>query len=363
VAAAVTALALACGGDASGPGGAVLTLEIEGRPERGLVVSLTARERTGTLAAGATWQAEPASAVAFLEGDRARLLQAGPVTLRATVGSATGTLAVTVAVPPLIVLEASGPGGRTLHEMRLDGTELRALPVGPGESIHPAVAAGILVYVNYRHGNGELFRLPLNAGGTAQRLTTTATDEIQPALSPDGSRLAFVGAAGGLPRVFVAGPDATSPVRAAPAHGGGAAIEGNPSWAPHGDRLAFMSTAGGRAGIYVVTLASGQVETLRAGVQTFVEPAWSPDGRYLAYVVSSDAGTDLFMTELVTGIHTQLTNRTEADGRPAWLPDGRLLYTSWNSGVPGLRWLDPAAPAEFHEIPLALPRAERAVAR
>ncbi len=59
---------------------------------------------------------------------------------------------------------------------------------------------------------------------------------------------------------------------------------------------------------------------------------------------------DLYSLDVGVGRTSQLTNRTETDAQPAWLPDGRIVYTSWDSGQPRLRWLDPTQPDSVHDI-------------
>ena len=62
------------------------------------------------------------------------------------------------------------------------------------------LAAGKIVFTSYRDGDAEIY-LAANDGSNATRLTSSASLDEQPALSPDGSRIAFVSARSGTPRL------------------------------------------------------------------------------------------------------------------------------------------------------------------
>lgn len=69
---------------------------------------------------------------------------------------------------------------------------------GLGYYRQPAISKDTLVFV----AEGDLWKAPL-AGGKASRLTTHASDEQMPAISPDGKSVAFVGSYEGPSEVYV----------------------------------------------------------------------------------------------------------------------------------------------------------------
>jgi len=125
----------------------------------------------------------------------------------------------------------------------------------------------------------------------ARRLTQTAAAESQPALSPDGTRIAFVrdgriavGPVSGQKRQV--GPPATSP-----------------AWSPDGRRL----LVGAEDGLRYVDAATGATELLGPGT----EPAWARDGR-IAYVRDGQ----IWIGEAAVG----------PGESPAFAPDGRFAF-------------------------------------
>ncbi|MYC53530.1 MAG: amidohydrolase family protein [Gammaproteobacteria bacterium] len=109
-------------------------------------------------------------------------------------------------------------------------------------------------------------------GGEAERLTDDPWIEADPAWSPDGGRLAFASDRDGSLDLYVRDLGAGGDRRVT--EGAAATM---PAWSPDGSRIAFVGSAAGTA-VQVVDLATGAVETLRAGLNGAGRPSWSPDG-------------------------------------------------------------------------------------
>src|SRR5690625_4538791 len=105
---------------------------------------------------------------------------------------------------PFVAFDLLIGGNRDIYRVDLDGSGLERLTTSPAEDREPTVAGESVVFVSYRDGNAELYALSLADPEAAPvRLTTTAASETQPALSPDGSRLAFMSDVSGVPRLWV----------------------------------------------------------------------------------------------------------------------------------------------------------------
>lgn len=192
-----------------------------------------------------------------------------------------------------------------------------------------ALAAGALVVVaislTFRAGAA---RTPAPRAGAVQRITADAGLEVDPALSPDGKLVAYAAGPENAMQLYVRQLGASGrPVAI------GAGVPGplrRPRWSPDGTRLAFM----GARGIYVVPALGGRAELvteprdLAAGEAIASYPAWSPDGAQIAYVVWDT----LVVHTLTTGTESRLG--VVQDGHTiAWSPDGRwIAAASGNSG-------------------------------
>ena len=110
---------------------------------------------------------------------------------------------------------------------------------------------------------------------------------------------------------------------------GGINIE--PALSPDGSAVAFASDRSGSFEIYVVALASGSKEiAITADGQNSVQPAWSPDGRWIAYAHSNGRG--LWVVPSTGGTPRQLV---DIGSNPVWSPDSNWIAFTTQSGLIG----------------------------
>ncbi|MDB4951857.1 MAG: dpp5 [Gemmatimonadetes bacterium] len=343
------AAALAACNGSTGSGTHALAVTATGRVERGGDVALAVTDGGAAVPlAQVTWAVSPAGAAAVDAAGHAHLSQAVPITFVASAGGHTGQVRLDVPLPPTVVFDRLANGSYDVWQVSLDGGELKQLTTSTFDDIMPAAAHGTVAFVSYRTGNAELYTLPVG-GGAETRITTTAANEAAPALSRDGTRIAFTNDASGVDKLWTAAVNGSGAAPAAPAFGFGGSIDASPSWAPSG-RLAFVSTANGSPDIFGFT-PPGTPTLVVGGTFADIQPSYGPDGSKLAFVSNRDGDTELYMLDVATSVVTRLTTRVGTDAEPGWLPDGRLVFTSFTGGVATLHWLDPAAPAVIHDIP------------
>jgi Tol biopolymer transport system component len=303
---------------------------------------------------------DPSGGAEFLPDGRIRLLQSGTLRLTVRRDQASATTALDVQAPPRIVFQFAQAGNTDIYGVALDGGELRRLTDHTAADQEPTSAAGMVVFVSHRNGRPELFSVPAG-GGSAVRLTSVAGGATRPALSADGSRLAYLLPEAGLQRLWLAGRDGRDALAAARGGESGPVIDGSPSFAPAGDRIVFMSTRQGTADLWIST-QGGPPQPLVVHGAADVEPAWSPDGRHVVFVSNRDGGTALYLAEVATGSVKRLTHTAASVGRPAWLPDGRIAFTAFEPSGARVRWLDPARADSIFEVPLPTGAATNPVA-
>ena len=274
----------------------------------------------------------------------------------------TSSEAPSVAAPPAIVFDWLRDGNRDIYRAALDGRDTVRLTSDPGDDQHPTERAGTVVFTSFRDGHAQLYAVAATGGGTARRLTNTAFNETQPALSPDGTKIAYLTDSSGAPKLWLCAADGSGRRPLTAGFGFAGSVEASPSWAPGSDRLVFVSTAGGTAGLYIVAIAGGGPTPLVADANADVEPTWSPDGTLVAFASDRAGVTNIFTVDVVTLQIRQLTTDTATAGQPAWLADGRLVYTSWTGGTPRLRWHDPAVPGSAVNIELGAGDAQHSAA-
>jgi serine/threonine-protein kinase len=219
------------------------------------------------------------------------------------------------------------------------------------------------------------------------RVTNEPGFEMQPALSPDGSEVAYVQGPMDSTRIVVRSSIEVGSGETRP----GEELEGNhwfPSWRPDAASLRFMactyrpcdwkevgklggpvrnisvprksmsygwSRDGTRAAFSVLpdsifASSTGDSEARLLGVHA-VDPwrphsfAWSPDGRWIAYVngnpnwvwSANKAGASIWILDADGGEPVQVTNEEHLNVSPQWLPDSRhLLFVSDRDGARGI---------------------------
>jgi serine/threonine protein kinase/Tol biopolymer transport system component len=154
--------------------------------------------------------------------------------------------------------------------------------------IQPTIAAGRLVFVRGAPGNFDLFHMaspqPGADPGTPQRLEESPTDEMGPALSPDGTLLAYsLGNQGDTEVILRTYPAATG--RWQVSSGGGALAV----WSPRGDALYYRKVSGALMRVDVrrtPTVTVGTPREVRRPSRLITRVGYdvSPDGKRLLMV-------------------------------------------------------------------------------
>ncbi len=173
-------------------------------------------------------------------------------------------------------------------------------------------------------------------GSNIRRLTRNDWDDVSPAWSPDGSRLAFVSFREEGPRLFTVTPDGADMRNVAPSVNASART---PVWSPDGSKVAFVVTEQEQGEIpYLDTYHTHRTPTPGVYDGSIV--------RHIVYVVGGD-GSDLTRLEWTDERSPTPRQRIGINGvslpeedvsLPSWSPDGsRLAFSAAFYGeVPAL---------------------------
>lgn len=218
-----------------------------------------------------------------------------------------------------------------------DGSSRTELPwLLPGDT-DPAVAPDgrRLAFSSERDGNPELYVADA-ATGSVRRLTwNLKAADRRPAWSPDGRRLVWQSGRPGTLDLFVMDADGGRKQRLV----GGAGDDVDPDWSPDGKRVAFSSNRGGHRDLWEVPAGGGKPELLLDVRGEARAPVWSPDGKRLAYSGVVGGIADIWVVTVGSSEPRRLTRGRAADLRPDWAPDGRRLAFSRAAGGRVQTWL------------------------
>jgi serine/threonine protein kinase len=238
-------------------------------------------------------------------------------------------------------VEATAPAGNT--------TEAQPTTVAP-----PPTANSQIVFVSDRDGSQDIFIMDADGANPTNLTSSSAADETEPALSPDGTRIAFEE----NDDIVVINTDGSNRTNLTSGQG----ENESPTWSPSSDRIAFVSddlltvmNADGSertpisdepgsyddldwsptgeqlvfeldAEIFVINLDGSGLTNLSNTDARDVEPAWSPDGSQIAFASDREANSfDVFVMNAGGRSVSRVTEHPATDRAPTWSPDGTQM--------------------------------------
>ncbi|HEX7119010.1 MAG TPA: CehA/McbA family metallohydrolase [Longimicrobiales bacterium] len=199
-------------------------------------------------------------------------------------------------------------------------------------------------------------------GGAVERITRDPAVDVEPEWGRDGRSLYFVSARDRGFRIYR--HDLESGTDTVVARG----IQ--PAVSPDGERLAFVAPVRGRlgsGGLWMMPLPTGEPRLVHYEESEYrMKPAWTPDGSALLYVSDEAGSNDVAIVPAAGGNPIVLTADAHDEYSPAPSPDGRrfafvsnrtgptTLYTAAAGGGP---------PASWREVPILARRARRPTGR
>ena len=201
----------------------------------------------------------------------------------------------------------------------------------PLQDAAPAALEGRLVFHSDREGRHRLFTVDLPSRRVTRITEGRDHHDEEPAVSPDGARIAFVTTrfdyrtwdiammnmrTGAIERVST-----------------DIAFERHPAWAPDGSSLFFSSERDGTQAVFRTALATRALTRVTPPPDRGLMPAMSPDGRRVAHVMGTREGLRVVVQDLASGERRALTAEGADSADPEWSPDGaRLAYTRLRPG-------------------------------
>jgi TolB protein len=230
-------------------------------------------------------------------------------------------------------LQDSGQS-KEIYIMDYDGANVRAITVNKSLNIGPSWGPDgrMLAWASYTSQYPDIYVSTLDGRPVTRPAQGTESIHNQsPAISPDGTKIAFSSSRGGRAGYFdiwVVNRDGTNPrnLTADTAD----SSEGAPTWSPAGNQIAYTSDKPGSNQIYLMN-ADGTGRRRLTFEQQADRPTWSAKN-FIAYTLRQPAGHDIAMLSLTESAPRILTNGRGSNRQPTVSPNGRhvvFVTTQW----------------------------------
>jgi Tol biopolymer transport system component len=191
--------------------------------------------------------------------------------------------------------------------------------------------SGQLLAAAQRAGRWDLYEFNADSTPRFVPITNDAAVELEPAFSPDLTRIAYVTAPVDRPssqELYVANADGSDARRLT----FDSATVGSPVFVrPNGEQIVFQSNKGGRAQVHVINRDGTGRRQLTSGDAPNTQPDVSPDGRKLLFVslrqpAGGSRNYDVWEMNIDGTGERRLTTSPRPEDTPRYAPDGRSFY-------------------------------------
>ncbi len=225
-------------------------------------------------------------------------------------------------------------GNKEIWSMDYDGANQKQLTFYKTISSFPAVSpdGSKVAFTSYLRGNPAILVHSVETGRNLRFYNQAASMNAASDFTPDSQQLVLSSTAGGLryAQLFIASVDGTNFRRLSNSQ----AIEVEPKVNPKtGREVVFVSGRSGMPQIYRMNMDGADVTRLTTGEGEAVNPAWHPDGQHIAFAWTrgfEPGNYNIFVMDVATRQLGQLTHGAGRNENPSWAPDGRHIVFSSN---------------------------------
>ncbi len=193
----------------------------------------------------------------------------------------------------------------------------------------PDFASFNIVFFAFKNGNADLF-LTDETGATPVQITSELNDEVDPAWSPDGSKIVYASNRDGNYNLYVINPAGTDEVQLT----FDTSDERAPTWSPDGQYIAFQSNLGTiTSDIFVIRDDGTSLVQLTTHPAYDLAPSWSANGTKIAFHTQRQGGdNDIAIMDFNGANQIIMTDNSAYDADPAFERGGNLLFESDRDG-------------------------------
>lgn len=178
------------------------------------------------------------------------------------------------------------------------------------------------IFLTISHGvSPDIFKVNFK-GEQVQKITNgpSGAMNVEPAISPDGSKIAFSSDRAGRPMIYIMDIDGSNIQRITM----GGDFNSSPSWSPDGKKIAFAGQTGSNFDIFVVNTDKTNLIRLTAAKKANGKPAsnedpsFSPDGRFVMYTSNRSGSNQIFISTVDGSEERRVTQDSYNYFKPKW---------------------------------------------
>jgi TolB protein len=229
----------------------------------------------------------------------------------------------------------TGAGIKEIWSMDPDGSNQKQITFYKSICTTPAVSPDgtKIAFTSYSGGNPAIFVHSLETGRRLRFYGPVSSMTATPEFTPDGQQIVFSSSIAGWAQLYAANLDGSGLRRISYVR----AIEVEPKVNPKtGAQIVFVSGRSGPQQIYRMNMDGADVQMLTSGEGQASNPSWHPDGQHIAFAWTrgyAPGNFNIFVMDVGTRSYVQLTHGAGRNENPGWAPDGvHLVFSSNRSG-------------------------------